>query len=193
MWITPLRLWIPWGEAVNCPYCRHPDSRVLDSRTSEEGSAVRRRRECPRCGRRFTTYERPAEVSLRVTKKDGRREPFDRAKLLGGLRKACEKRPISGEQIEALVDDIERVLRDTLADEVSSADIGTMVMERLRALDEVAYVRFASVYKEFRDADSFRRELDALPQRAEPSRDQQPLPIDETGNSRGQSSVVSDQ
>ena len=164
---------------MNCPWCHHPDTRVADTRVAEEGSVIRRRRECPQCGRRFTTYERPAEAHLRVRKKDGRREPFDRGTLLAGIQKACEKRPVSSERIEALVEDIERDLREELADEVPSADIGRLVMDRLRALDEVAYVRFASVYKEFRDADSFRREVDALAARYVPAAGQEPLPMPE--------------
>jgi transcriptional repressor NrdR len=147
---------------VRCPFCLHPDSRVVDSRVSEEGSAVRRRRECPDCGRRFTTFEHAEETPLFVIKKDGRREPFDRGKLLAGLTRACEKRPISREQIEAVAEEVERGLRDRLSEEVPSRDIGDMVMQRLRRLDEVAYVRFASVYKAFTDADSFVREVRTL-------------------------------
>jgi transcriptional repressor NrdR len=123
---------------------------------------VRRRRECPECKRRFTTYERPGEVRVFVIKKDGRREPFDRSKMIAGITKACEKRPISREAIEQAADEIERRVRDELAEEVSSAEIGLLVMERLREIDEVAYVRFASVYKEFRDADSFLKEVEGL-------------------------------
>ena len=147
---------------MRCPFCLHPDSRVVDSRVSEEGSAVRRRRECPECGRRFTTFEHAEETRLYVIKKDGRREPFERGKLLAGLTRACEKRPISREQIEALAEDVERTLRDRLSEEVPSRDLGDLVMQRLRRLDEVAYVRFASVYKAFTDADSFVREVRTL-------------------------------
>ena len=150
---------------MKCPYCRHPDSRVVDSRVSEEGSAVRRRRECSECSRRFTTFEHAEETRLYVIKKDGRRESFDRAKLLAGLTRACEKRPISREQIEALAEDVERRLRDRLSEEVPSGDIGDLIMQRLRRLDEVAYVRFASVYKAFTDADSFVREVRTLASR----------------------------
>jgi len=147
---------------MKCPFCAHNDSRVLDSRMSEEGSVVRRRRECPSCGRRFTTYERRGEMPLFVIKKDGRREPFDREKVVVGITKACYKRPISREWIEQTVDEIERQLRDELAEEVPSSEIGNLVMERLRQADDVAYVRFASVYKEFRDTDSFLQEIRSL-------------------------------
>ncbi len=123
---------------------------------------IRRRRECPECKRRFTTYERPGEVRVFVIKKDGRREPFDRTKVIAGLTKACEKRPISREVVEQAADQVERAVRDELAEEVSSAEIGQLVMEKLREIDEVAYVRFASVYKEFRDADSFLKEVEGL-------------------------------
>lgn len=123
---------------------------------------VRRRRECPECGRRFTTYERPTELPLVVAKKDGRREQFDRDKVAIGMTKACEKRPITQDAIERAVDEIERVVRDELAEEVPARHIGTLVMEKLRAMDEVAYVRFASVYKEFRDAGSFLKEVELL-------------------------------
>jgi transcriptional repressor NrdR len=147
---------------MKCPFCQHDDSRVIDSRTSDDNSMVRRRRECPECKRRFTTYERPGEVRVFVIKKDGRREPFDRSKVVMGITKACEKRPVSRDVIEQIADEIERRIRDELAEEVSTAEIGQLVMEKLRGIDEVAYVRFASVYKEFRDADSFLKEVEGL-------------------------------
>jgi transcriptional repressor NrdR len=147
---------------MKCPFCQFEDSRVVDSRTSDDGVAVRRRRECPRCGRRFTTYERAGEVRVFVVKKDGRREPFDRAKVIAGITKACEKRPVARDLIEQVADEIERQIRDELTDEISSSELGALVMEKLRAIDEVAYVRFASVYKEFRDADSFLKEVETL-------------------------------
>ena len=147
---------------MKCPFCQHEDSRVVDSRTSDEQSVVRRRRECESCDRRFTTYERPGEVRVFVIKKDGRREPFDRDKILAGMTKALEKRPISRDVIEHTVDEIERRIRDELAEEVPSSEVGALVMARLREMDEVAYVRFASVYKEFRDADSFLKEIETL-------------------------------
>ena len=147
---------------MKCPFCQHRESRVLDSRTSDDHTAVRRRRECQECGRRFTTYERVGEVRLYVVKKDTRREPFERGKVVLGIRKACEKRPVSQEAIEQIADEIERALRDELAEEVPTSRIGALVMSRLRELDGVAYVRFASVYKEFRDAQSFVREVERL-------------------------------
>jgi len=147
---------------MKCPFCQHDDSRVIDSRTSDDHSMVRRRRECPECRRRFTTYERPGEVRVFAIKKDGRREPFDRPKVVMGITKACEKRPVSRDVIEQIADGIERHIRDELAEEVSTAEIGQLVMEKLRGIDEVAYVRFASVYKEFRDADSFLKEVEGL-------------------------------
>lgn len=149
---------------MKCPVCRSPDSRVIDSREADDGAVIRRRRECEACGRRFNTFERPEEVVLFVIKKDGRREPFDRTKILVGITKACEKRPVSREQIERIADDVEAALRDRMVTEVPTREIGELVMHRLRALDQVAYVRFASVYKEFRDVDSFVEEIRALAQ-----------------------------
>lgn len=145
---------------MKCPFCQHDDTRVVDSRTSDEQSAVRRRRECPACARRFTTYERAGDVRLFVVKKDGRREPFDRAKVIAGMTKACEKLPVRRDMIEQAADEIERRIRDELSEEVPASEIGAMVMAKLREMDEVAYVRFASVYKEFRDADSFLKEIE---------------------------------
>ena len=153
---------------MKCPFCQHEDSRVIDSRTGEDQSMVRRRRECPECKRRFTTYERPGEVRVFVIKKDGRREPFDRSKMIAGITKACEKRPISREAIEQAADEIERRVRDELAEEVSSAEIGLLVMERLREIDEVAYVRFASVYRSFDTLDDFEAEIALLRAEGEP-------------------------
>lgn len=147
---------------MRCPFCQDYESRVIDSRSSEDGSAIRRRRECNACKRRFTTYERLEERPLLVVKKGGRREPFDRAKVFAGLSRACEKRPISTEQIETLVADIERELRDAYDREVSSLVIGEKVMDRLHALDEVAYVRFASVYRQFADLNSFIRTIEQM-------------------------------
>jgi transcriptional repressor NrdR len=165
---------------MKCPFCQHNDTRVVDSRTSDEHSAVRRRRECPECSRRFTTYERAGDVRLFVVKKDGRREPFDRAKVIAGMTKACEKLPVRREMIEQAADQIERRVRDELAEEVPSSEIGAMVMAKLREMDEVAYVRFASVYKEFRDADSFLKEIeDVLRNSSSPdTSSQQPEVID---------------
>jgi len=147
---------------VFCPYCGFTETRVNDSRPTVDGCAIRRRRECGGCGKRFTTYERVDELPLTVVKKDGRRELFDRGKLLAGLRKAFQKRPVSAGQMEGLTDEIERELRNSMEAEVESRFIGELVMERLRRIDEVAYVRFASVYREFRDAESFMEELKNL-------------------------------
>jgi len=147
---------------------------------------VRRRRECPECGRRFTTYERPGEVRAFVIKKDGRREPFDRDKLILGMTKACEKRDISRDLIEQSAAAVERQVRDELAEEVPASEIGALVMEKLRELDEVAYVRFASVYKEFRDADSFLKEIQSLvrnPSKPEGNRDRQSAPASDSQKS----------
>lgn len=147
---------------MKCPFCGYLDSKVLDSRPADDGNAIRRRRECIDCGRRFTTYEKVDEIPLVVVKKDGRREVFDRNKVLGGIIKACEKRPISMNQMEKMADDIEKELRNRMENEVSSEQIGEMLMDNLRNQDEVAYVRFASVYRQFKDVNSFIDELDKL-------------------------------
>lgn len=140
---------------MKCPFCGFPDSRVLDSRPTLDGTAIRRRRECPECGARFTTYERYELLPLIVVKKDGRRETFDRSKLLNGVLKACEKRPISYETLEKLVEEVELALQRQGTTEIPSKFIGELVMTRLRQIDQVAYVRFASVYKDFREIDQF--------------------------------------
>ncbi len=147
---------------MRCPFCKFSDSRVLDSRPTVEGDAIRRRRECGGCGKRFTTYEKADGLLLVVVKKDGRREAFDRQKLMRGLIIACRKRPVPIERLEAIVDSIERELRNLMELEVKSEHIGELVMDHLRNLDEVAYVRFASVYREFRDAESFMQEIKDL-------------------------------
>ena len=147
---------------MKCPFCGHQEDKVVDSRASSDGRAIRRRRECLGCQKRFTTYEKIEEQSLMVIKKDGRREPFDRHKLLAGLVKACEKRPVSMDDLEALVDELERELSQQFEREVPSNEIGERVMRRLHALDPVAYVRFASVYREFKDVEQFLRELKDL-------------------------------
>lgn len=147
---------------MRCPFCLHLDSKVLDSRQTEEGVSIRRRRECMGCQRRFTTYERLDEMPFLVIKKDGRREAFSRAKILNGFLRACEKRPVSVEIIEATVDEIEREVRSGLEKEISSGYIGELVMDRLKKLDDVAYVRFASVYRQFKDIDSFIEEVQQL-------------------------------
>jgi len=147
---------------MKCPFCGNNEDKVIDSRSSEEGRSIRRRRECLNCQRRFTTYENIEETSMVVTKKDGRREPFDRKKILSGLTKACEKRPISTEQLEALADKIEHMLQSKFEKEVPSKEIGELLMELLYKLDEVAYVRFASVYRQFKDINQFMKELKEL-------------------------------
>ena len=147
---------------MKCPFCGHQEDKVVDSRASSEGAAIRRRRECLACGKRFTTYEHIEEHRLMVIKKDGRREPFDRNKLLGGLVKACEKRPVGMDQLQQLVDELERDLSTSFDREVSSREIGERIMRRLHALDPVAYVRFASVYREFKDVEQFMSELKDL-------------------------------
>ena len=151
---------------MRCPFCRAPDNKVIDSRETHEGATTRRRRECLACGQRFTTYERVEELSLFVVKKDGRREAFDRKKLLHGLKKACEKRPVSVEQLEAIVAAVDQRLQEAGDKEIASVAIGEQVMGRLKALDEVAYVRFASVYRSFRDVGEFMNEIKGLTDQA---------------------------
>jgi len=147
---------------MQCPSCRNVEDKVVDSREATEGETIRRRRECLKCGRRFTTYERIEEHPLMVVKKDGRREPFDRKKVLSGLQKACEKRPVAMEQLEAVVDQVERSLVQAFEKEVSAQEIGERLMRALHELDEVAYVRFASVYRSFKDVSQFMQELKEL-------------------------------
>jgi transcriptional repressor NrdR len=147
---------------MRCPYCGHLEDRVVDSREAQDGQATRRRRECAACARRFTTYERIEEVLPQVVKKDGRREPFDRTKIVEGVAIACQKRPVSAEQIQALVTSVERHLQELGEKEIRTTVIGEAVMRRLRELDEVAYVRFASVYRAFRDVGEFMTELAGL-------------------------------
>jgi transcriptional repressor NrdR len=144
---------------MKCPFCGYKEDKVVDSRATAEESAIRRRRECLKCGKRYTTYEYVDEVSLMVIKKDGRREPFDRKKILSGIMKACEKRPISIDKMEEIVTQIERAIQKKSDREVSSSRIGELVMEKLKVLDEVAYVRFASVYRQFKDVGQFMEEL----------------------------------
>ena len=147
---------------MKCPFCSHLESRVIDSRLSREGDVTRRRRECEECERRFTTYERVEEILPLVVKKDGRREPYDRMKIVTGLKKACEKRPVSIETIETIADQIERALQGRGEKEISGAVIGEEVMRHLYDLDKVAYVRFSSVYRSFQDIDEFMSELKDL-------------------------------
>ena len=147
---------------MRCPYCNAADSKVIDSRPTEDGRAIRRRRECIQCGKRFTTYEKVEEMLFMEVKRDGSRESFDRSKILNGIIRACEKRPVSLDQMEAIVDDIERGLNNMMEKEVSSSFIGEVVMDHLKDLDEVAYVRFASVYRQFKDVNTFVAEIEKL-------------------------------
>jgi len=147
---------------MKCPFCKADDSRVVDSRASADGFAIRRRRECAACGRRYTTYERIEESPIRVIKKDGSREPFDRRKILMGLLKACEKRPVSMDTLEEIVARIEHHVTDQFDREVPSTHIGRLVMRELRKVDQVAYVRFASVYRDFKDVTEFMDEVRPL-------------------------------
>ncbi len=144
---------------MKCPACAYKETKVVDSRLSGDGASIRRRRECLKCKKRFTTYEYVEEVPLMIVKRDNRRQPFDRKKLISGILKACEKRPISVDKIEQLTIDIEREIQKKYEREVSSRDVGEIVMGKLAALDEVAYVRFASVYRQFRDVNQFMGEL----------------------------------
>ena len=144
---------------MRCLFCGHTESKVIDSRATDEGATIRRRRECLECGKRFTTYEKIESIPIIVVKKDGTRESFDRDKIINGLVRACEKRPISLKDIEGVVEEIETKLYNLLEKEVSTEKIGEMVMERLKDLDDIAYVRFASVYRQFKDINSFMDEL----------------------------------
>jgi transcriptional repressor NrdR len=148
---------------MRCPFCGRTDSKVLETRLADDGYSIRRRRECPECQNRFTTYEKIDDLPLLVVKKDGRREAFDQHKILNGLLKACEKRPVTLDKLESIVGEIERLLKnESLKREVPTTEIGEMVMERLKEVDEVAYVRFASVYREFKDINTFLNEIETL-------------------------------
>ena len=147
---------------MRCPFCEAQDTRVIDSRPTEDGHAIRRRRECDKCGKRFTTYEKVEEITFMVIKKDGSREAFDRNKVLNGILKACEKRPVAMADVERIVDDIERSLNNMMQKEIESKVIGEIIMDHLKDLDEVAYVRFASVYRQFKDVSTFVQEIEKL-------------------------------
>lgn len=147
---------------MRCPHCGFKDSKVIDSRPAEEGSTIRRRRECISCKKRFTTYEKIEQTPIMVIKKDGNRQAFDRDKIINGMIKSCEKRPVSVSDIENSVDEIEKNIENSLKKEISSLEIGDMVMDELRKLDEVSYIRFASVYREFKDLESFVSELENI-------------------------------
>lgn len=147
---------------MKCPYCGYSESKVVDSRPTEEETAIRRRRECEKCSKRFTTYEKVEEMPLIIVKKEGNREIYQRSKIINGFIKACEKRPVSIKQIEEVVDEIEKELYNSMEKEIDSKKIGEMVMNRLKQLDDVAYVRFASVYRQFKDLNTFIEELNKL-------------------------------
>jgi transcriptional repressor NrdR len=147
---------------MKCPFCGHLGDKVVDSRESKEGNSIRRRRECLECAKRYTSREHIEEIEYRVMKKDGRPEPFSRQKLIGGLMRACEKRPVSVQQLEGIADRIESDLQDRPDREIKTTEIGARIMEELRRVDQVAYVRFASVYRQFRDVGEFKREIDEL-------------------------------
>ena len=147
---------------MRCPFCKKPDSRVVDSRAADDGNTIRRRRECSGCGRRFTTYEKIETIPMVVVKKDNNREPYDRSKIEGGILRACHKRPVSINQIKRVVDEIEKEIFDREEKEISSSEIGELVIKRVHSLDPVAYVRFASVYREFKDVGTFMDELGKL-------------------------------
>ena len=147
---------------MKCPFCTHLQDKVVDSREGKEGLVIRRRRECLKCKRRFTSYERIEEIAFRLIKKDGRRESFDRAKLMTGLLKACEKRPVALKELDAIADEVEAMLQENPDKELPTEQVGARVMQRLRDLDKVAYVRFASVYRRFEEASDFLEELKGL-------------------------------
>ena len=147
---------------MKCPSCAYSETKVIDSRLNTDGTSIRRRRECLKCEKRFTTYEYVEQVPLLVVKRDGRRQPFDRKKIIAGLMKACEKRPVSVDKMEEITGEIERALQRKYDREVDSKEIGELIMEKLAALDEVAYVRFASVYRQFRDVNQFMSELQGM-------------------------------
>ena len=150
---------------MKCPYCAHMEDKVVDSRESKEGEVIRRRRECLGCGKRFTSYERIDQIPHMVVKKDGRRERFDREKVLAGLQRACEKRPVSTKALEAIVDRVEAMVQESPDREVPTVQVGELLMESLRELDRVAFVRFASVYRDFKDVDQFMATLKGLLER----------------------------
>jgi transcriptional repressor NrdR len=147
---------------MKCPYCEFDESKVIDSRPTDENHVIRRRRECGNCKNRFTTYEKVEEIPLIVVKKDGTRESYNRSKLINGLIRACEKRPVSIDMVENMIDEVERTLHNELEREIPSKRIGELIMEKLKGLDEVAYVRFASVYRQFKDLNTFVEELTKL-------------------------------
>ncbi len=153
---------------MRCPYCDSEEDKVVDSRLAEEGRAIRRRRECIGCGRRYTTFERAEEVPLLISKRNGEEEPFDRDKVIEGIHRACKNRPVSDAEILAIADDVEEAMRADVRRPIPSAEVGREVLERLRLIDEVAYLRFASVYKDFQELNDFERELGLLAKKSPP-------------------------
>ncbi|MDQ4149652.1 MAG: transcriptional regulator NrdR [Actinomycetota bacterium] len=153
---------------MRCPFCNHPEDHVVDSRMAEEGRAIRRRRQCENCGQRYTTFERIEEIPLLVQKRSGEREPFSKEKLVAGIRKACKNRPVSDEDLERLAEDVADSVKEEGTSVVHSADLGMEVLERLRVLDDIAYLRFASVYKDFQELNDFERELGMLQKKLPP-------------------------
>jgi transcriptional repressor NrdR len=159
---------------MKCPFCGENNDRVVDSRAMSEGAAIRRRRECISCQKRFTTYERVEDIPIMVIKRDRRREGYDRAKIAGGIRKACQKRPISEDQIEKITNEVELQIHQMMEKEIESTVIGRLVMEKLHSLDQVAYVRFASVYRKFRDVDQFIDDLKEMWESQKPAKENEP-------------------
>jgi len=162
---------------MRCPFCGHLEDKVVDSREAKDGDSIRRRRECLECGRRFTSYERIDEIPFMVVKKDGRREAFDRNKIMAGLLRACEKRPISASQLESIVDFVEKSVQDSPDRECPTSELGKIIMKRLKGLDKVAYVRFASVYLEFEDVSEFMNELKYLVRARDKSTERKPKQV----------------
>jgi transcriptional repressor NrdR len=153
---------------MRCPFCNHPDDHVVDSRIADDGKAIRRRRQCEKCGQRYTTYERIEEIPLLVQKRSGEREPFDKEKLISGVRKAAKNRPVTKEDLERLAEDVVEAVKEGGSGVVMSADLGLQILERLRVLDDVAYLRFASVYKDFQELNDFEKEMGILQKKIPP-------------------------
>lgn len=153
---------IAGGRKMKCPFCNHSETKVLDSRPTEDNVSIRRRRECLNCQKRFTTYEKVEDIPVYVVKKDGTREPFDKRKIMTGLLKSCEKRPVSISEVEGIADDVEKQIYNTMQQEVTSNLIGELIMGKLKDIDDVAYVRFASVYRQFKDINTFMEELQKI-------------------------------
>lgn len=156
---TEFKVWKKGGTTMKCPYCSHPDTRVIDSRPADDGNSIRRRRSCDVCGKRFTTYEKVETIPLIIIKKDNSREQYDRAKIEAGVLRACYKRPVSADEIQKTINEVETAVFNREEKEIPSSVVGEIVMDKLKSLDEVAYVRFASVYREFKDVNTFMDEI----------------------------------